>query len=134
MLTRILAVAVALLLAFVVHLYNRVEALRADLAGSEVEAMTRARASLADTMEGQGAEIRRMMTWLDGFYRSPDGLQRPEGLWIDGHPDFEGIAVWVFDVYLRQRYRGDTEEQARQAVENAIKQSEEWRVKHRAQM
>ena len=40
---------------------------------------------------------------LDGFYRAPEGLQRPNGLSISGGPDFLGIATWMFDVYLNER-------------------------------
>ena len=37
----------------------------------------------------------------------------------------------VFSVYLPQRLKGESEDQARKAVMDAIKQSEEWQVKHR---
>jgi hypothetical protein len=130
MLTRILAVATALLAALVVHQYNRIGDLRLQLAAAETNSTLQARALAADSIEGQGAEIQRAMAWLDEFYKSPEGLQRSEGLWIGGHPDFEGISVWVFDVYLRHRLHGEAEEQARQAVVDAIKQSDEWRTKH----
>ena len=131
MLTRILAVATALLAALVIHQYSRIGDFRLELADAQTSAAVRARASLVDSMEGQGPEMQRAMTWLNDFYKSPDGLQRPEGLWIGGHPDFEGLSVWVFDVYLRHRLKGEPEEQARQAVVDAIKQSDEWRTKHR---
>ena len=130
MLTRILAVATALLAALVIQQYNRIGELRLEVAAAQTRALEKARASVADSMQGQGAEMQREMMWLHEFYKSPDGLQRPEGLWIGGHPDFEGISFWVFDVYLRRRLRGESEEQARQAIVNAIKQSEEWRTKH----
>ena len=132
MLTRILAVATALLAALVVQQYNRIGQLRLEVAAAQTSALEKARASVADSMQDQGAEMQREMMWLHDFYKSPDGLQRPEGLWIGGHPDFEGIGAWVFDVYLRHRLRGESEEQARQAIVNAIKQSEEWRTKHPA--
>jgi hypothetical protein len=130
MLTRILAVATALMAALVVHQYNRIADLRLQLADAQTSAVLQARAMAADSMESQGSEIQRVMTWLNDFYKSPDGLQRPEGLWIHGHPDFEGISAWVFDVYLRHRLKGEPEEQARQTVVDAIKQSDEWRAKH----
>ena len=81
-------------------------------------------------MGGQGAEMARAIAWLDGFYRAPEGLQRPNGLWVADRPDFDGIANWVFDVYLRNRLQGRTETEARQVVENAIRRSPEWRTKH----
>ena len=131
MLTRSLAVATALLSALVLYEYNRIGHLRADLARAQARSVADARALAAASMEGQAPEIQRAMVWLHDFYRSPEGLRRPEGLWIEGHPDFEGLSAWVFEVYLRSRLKGLTEEQAREAIVNAIRQSDEWRAKHR---
>ena len=131
MLTRSLAVATALLSALVLYEYNRIGHLRADLARAQALSVADARALAAASMEGQAPEIQRAMVWLHDFYRSPEGLRRPEGLWLDGHPDFEGLSAWVFEVYLRSRLKGLTEEQAREAIANAIRQSDEWRAKHR---
>jgi hypothetical protein len=132
MLTRFLAVATALLAVLVIHQYTTIGELRGQVTAAETRATAQARSAVADSMEGQGPEIQRAMTWLNDFYKSPDGLQRPEGLWIHDHPDYEGLSVWIFDVYLRRRLKGDTEEQARQAIETTVKQSDEWRAKHRA--
>jgi hypothetical protein len=131
MLTRSLAVATALLSALVLYEYNRIGQLRAEVARAQARSVADARALTAKSMEGQGPEIHRVMVWLHDFYRSPEGLRRPDGLWIDGHPDFEGLSAWVFEVYLRSRLKGLTEEQAREAIVNAIRQSDEWRAKHR---
>lgn len=133
MLTRVLAVATALLAALVIHLYNQVGQLRTEVADAQTQAVQRARAITADSLEGQAAEIERVTKWLNDFYKAPDGLQRPEGLWIDGHPDFGGISAWVFEVYVRNRLKGLSEDQARQQVEKLIKESEEWRTKHPGQ-
>ena len=130
MLTRILAVATALLAALVIHQYNQIGQLRTEIADAHAQAIAQARHITADSMEGQGAEIKRVMSWLNGFYKSPDGLQRSEGLWINGAPDYEGIGYWMFEVYLRNRLKGMPEEQARQSIETAIKASDEWRTKH----
>jgi len=131
MLTRSLAVATALLAALVLYEYNRMGQLRTDLAHAQKRSVAESRTLVAASMEGQGPEIHRVMIWLNDFYRSPDGLQRPDGLWIDGHPDFEGLSAWVFEVYLRSRLKGLSEEEARQTVVDAIKRSDEWRAKHR---
>jgi len=131
MLTRNLAVATALLAALVLYEYKRIGQLREELAQGQARSVADARATVAGSMEGQGPEIGRVMLWLNDFYKSADGLQRSEGLWIDGHPDFEGLSAWVFEVYLRSRLRGLSEEQARQAVVDAIKRSDEWQAKHR---
>lgn len=130
MLTRILAVALAFLALLVVHQYNRLGEMQGQVNGAEQRAVAAARSVVADSLEGQDAEIQRTLEWLNGFYRSPDGLQRPEGLWIGDHPDFVGISAWVFDVYFKNRLRGMSEAEARKSVEDAIKQSDEWRVKH----
>jgi hypothetical protein len=130
MLTRVLAVATALLAALVIHLYNQVGQLRTQVTDAQTQAVQRARSITADSMEGQSAEIERVARWVNDFYKAPDGLQRPQGLWIDGHPDFAGIGAWVFEVYLRSRLKGLSEDQARLAIEKAIKQSDEWRTKH----
>lgn len=132
MLTRVLAVSTALLAVFVIHQYTTIGELRNQVTAAQTRAAEQARSAVADSMDGQGPEIQRAMTWLNDFYKSPDGLQRPEGLWIHDHPDYEGLSVWIFDVYLRRRLKGDTEEQARQAIEKTVKQSEEWRTKHRS--
>ena len=89
--------------------------------------------NIPDVADWLGAQIEdndHAMEWLHNFYKAEDGLQRPAGLWIDGHPDYTGISTWILGMYLGNRLRGQTEAQARQAVENAIRQSDEWRTKH----
>lgn len=132
MLTRVFGVATAVLAALVIHQYNQIGDLRAQVADTEKRAVVQARTITADSMDGTSQEVQRTMTWLNKFYKADDGLQRPEGLWIDGHPDFEGLGQWVFDIYLRDRLRGKTEDEARKTVEDQIKGSDEWRVKHKA--
>lgn len=131
MLTRNLAVATALLAALVLYQYKRTGQLRTDLVQAQTRSVAESRALVAASMEGQGPEIHRAMVWLNDFYKSPEGLQRPGGLWVGDHPDFEGLSAWVFEVYLRTRLKGFSEDQARQAVVDAIKRSDEWRAKHR---
>ncbi len=130
MLTRILAVTTAILAAFALTQFNTNGQLRDQIAQSEARAVTQARSLTADSMPGQSAEVQRVTKWLHEFYKSPEGLRRPEGLWIDGHPDYEGMGFWIFDVYVRRRLQGDTEEQARAAIETAIKDTQEWKAKH----
>jgi hypothetical protein len=92
--------------------------------------LAEARAAVAASMEGQGTEIEKVLVWLDDFYKSDAGLQRRQGLCTDGHPDFVGLSIWPFDIYLRNRLEGKTEEQARQAIVDQIKGSGEWQSKH----
>ncbi len=75
-------------------------------------------------------EFLQAMQRLDAFYRAPEGLQRTAGLSIDGAPDFEGIAAWIFDVYLNQRLAGRSVEAAWAEVVRNIEASDEWRSKH----
>jgi plasmid stabilization system protein ParE len=86
----------------------------------------------AESMAGRREELVRATTWLNDFYRSPEGLQRPDGLWLTDRrqPDIEAIAVWIFDVYQTARIEGKSEEESRRAVANAIRATHEWREKH----
>ncbi len=131
MATRILAVSTVLLAALLLHQYSTTSDLRAQVAAARTQAVAEARASVIESLAGRGPELQRAMAWLDTYYRSPEGLQRAQGLWIDNHPDYDAIGVWIFDVYLRHRLAGETEEQSRQAIAEAIQQTDEWRAKHR---
>ena len=75
-------------------------------------------------------ELFQTMQWLDEYYASPEGLGRPQGLSLNGKPDFEGIAAWLFDVYLNSRAAGLDSETSRQNVIHSIQQTDEWKTKH----
>jgi len=72
--------------------------------------------------------------WLHNYYMSPEGLQRPKGLWRDDTtppgPDFEGISAWYLDVYQRERMAGKSRTDARAAYVTQIRHSAEWQAKH----
>jgi hypothetical protein len=70
------------------------------------------------------------MERLHAFYMSRFGLHRPQGLSIDGRPDFNGIAQWIFDVYLPARASGFGADAAFDIVRASISRSEEWRQKN----
>lgn len=76
------------------------------------------------------ADLLLALERLHAFYMSRYGLQRPQGLSIDGRPDFLGIAQWIFDVYVPTRSAGVSPDLAFAHVRAAITQSSEWRVKH----
>jgi hypothetical protein len=76
------------------------------------------------------ADLLLAMERLHAFYMSRYGLQRPQGLSINGRPDFLGIAQWIFDVYLAARSGGFSAEGAFDIVIAAITQSDEWRQKN----
>jgi hypothetical protein len=81
------------------------------------------------TLPGR-AEMMLEGAWLHAYYQAPDGLQRANGLWIDGHPDWEGLGAWLFDVYLGARLAGASPADARARVVAQIQASGEWRNKH----
>ena len=56
--------------------------------------------------------------------------QRPNGLSINGAPDFLGIAAWIFDIYLTCRAAGRSPDAAWGDVEAWITQSAEWKARH----
>lgn len=70
------------------------------------------------------------MERLHAFYMSRMGLQRPQGLSIEGRPDFLGIAQWIFDIYLAARSGGFSTEGAFDIVVASITRTEEWRQKN----
>ncbi len=70
------------------------------------------------------------MERLHAFYMSRMGLNRPQGLSIDGRPDFLGIAQWIFDIYLPARSAGFSTEGAFDIVVATITRSDEWRQKN----
>jgi hypothetical protein len=70
------------------------------------------------------------LVWLDGYYASPDGLQRPNGLSLNGKPDFEGVAAWYLDVYQRERMAMKSRAEARAAYVSQIRRTAEWQARH----
>jgi hypothetical protein len=70
------------------------------------------------------------MERLDAFYYSRLGLARSAGLSINGRPDFQGIATWIFDIYLGARSAGLSPDMSFGAVVTDITQSDEWKAKH----
>jgi hypothetical protein len=76
-------------------------------------------------------EMTDTLEWLDGYYASSDGLQRPDGLVTNGRIDFNAVSHWLFRHYLDARSRGATPQMARASVEHAIRATPEWQKKHR---
>lgn len=83
-------------------------------------------------MSIDAAEILEAMQWLDGYYRSADGLSRPNGVSRDGKPDFEAIAAWIFDVFLNSRLSSLDVETSKTNIVHAIQQSNEWWNSHQS--
>ena len=127
----ILALVVLVLLGQAAWQAMRISALSAELDQSQRALETRVESLAAEKLKFRREEMAAIVAWLDEFYRSKEGLQRPGGLvTAAGRPDGEAIGVWVLDVYLKARIEGATEEDARQQVMDNIKGTDEWRKKH----
>jgi hypothetical protein len=83
------------------------------------------------TLPFDRSEFLRTLLRLDIFYKSWNGLQRPDGLSKDGQPDFRGIAAWVFGDYLNRRTSGSSPEESWDAMVSEIQRSDEWRLQKR---
>ena len=123
----ILAIAVLVLLGQIAWQEMRIGGLKADLQQAQRSLESGVERMAADRIKNlKREELAAMVQWLDDFYRSPEGLQRPNGLWRgDNKPDGEAIGVWVLDVYLQARMAGKSDAEARQAVMEQIKSTDE---------
>ncbi len=130
--TTLLAIVIVILLAQATWQEVRVHALRSQLEQSRRRFDEEVAMAAAGRLKAHRAEMVQTQEWLHHFYASPEGLQRPTGLWRDDRqqPDFEAISTWVFDVYLTARVSGASEDDARHAVEAAIRDSDEWKRVH----
>jgi hypothetical protein len=128
----LLAVAVLALLGQAAWQAMHTSALRAQLAEAQRDLDTRVERMAAEKLKARREEMVAAVQWLDDFYRAPEGLQRPNGLWRAdlNRTDAEAIGVWVLDVYLQSRIGGASDAEARTAIEDAIRGSDEWRAKH----
>lgn len=111
-------------------LRSEVERNRIDPREQERRVDQRARKLVVDAVRDRRHDMIAAGQWLHSFYQSDEGLKRPEGLWIDKHPDFEAIGAWLFDVYLADRLAGADDAEARKKVVDGIRQSDEWKQKH----
>ena len=128
----ILGLVILLLLVFVAWQAIRIGGLQADLEQSR-RTLDQGVSKLAlEKLQGRRVEMVEAAKWLEQFYRSPEGLQRPDGLWRADvrETDVEAIGVWILDVYLNERVSGKTDAEARQKVVDAIRATDEWRKKH----
>lgn len=129
----VLAIAVLVLLGVMAWQGMRISGMTADLQQAQRTLDTAVERMAAERIKNlRREEMVAMVQWLDDFYRSTEGLQRPTGLWRAdlNKPDAEAIGVWVLDVYLQARLEGKSDADARQAVVDQIKSTDEWRQKH----
>ncbi len=131
-LAAVLAIAILLLLGLAAWQELRITSLEADLEQSRRELNTRAAQLANEKLQLHRAEMVGAVAFVDELYRSPDGLMRPDGLYISDAKriDAEAVGTWVLDVYLQARIAGKSDAEARQSITDAIKGSDEWRRKH----
>jgi hypothetical protein len=124
--TRLFACLTLCLAFLAAHQYRSLERLRAEL----VQRQSDNRRFLARELNGMRDDFTRTGLWLHEFYKSSEGLERPEGMWLGDRPDFEAISTWLVEVYLPARLTGASEEAARGRIVEEIRASAEWRAKH----
>jgi hypothetical protein len=133
MMNTVLAIAVLVLLGQIAWQQMRISGLKADLQQSQRSLESGVERMATDRIKNlRREEMASMVQWLDDFYRSKEGLQRPGGLWRAdvNKPDGEAIGVWILDVYLQARLAGKSDAEGRQMVMDQIKSTDEWRQKH----
>jgi hypothetical protein len=110
----------------------RISGLKAEVDQARRELNTRVERMALEKLQERREDLVAAVAFVDDFYRSPEGLQRPEGLWQAEAKkvDAEAIGTWVLDVYLKARIAGATDAEARQTIADNIKGSDEWRRKH----
>ena len=128
----LLAIVILVLLGQAAWQAMQISSLKAELEQSQRALEGRVESLAAEKLKFRREEMVSIVQWLDEFYRSQDGLQRPGGLVnaSTNRTDGEAIGVWVLDVYLKARIEGASEEEARQQVAGQIKGTDEWRLKH----
>ena len=129
-----LAIVILVMLVQMAWQQMRISGLKADLEQSQRELTTRVERLAMDKLQSHRAEMVGVVAFVDDLYRSPDGLQRPDGLYIPDakRVDAEAIGTWILDVYMQARIAGKSDPEARQAIADAVKGSDEWRRKHPA--
>lgn len=129
----LLAIVALILLGVIAWQAMRISGLNANLQQAQRTLDTAVERMAVERVKNlRREEMVATVQWLDEFYRAPEGLQRPDGLWrADARRvDSEAIGVWVLDVYLQSRLAGKSDADARQAIVDQIKTTDEWRQKH----
>ncbi|HWI20468.1 MAG TPA: hypothetical protein VNT81_22085 [Vicinamibacterales bacterium] len=131
----LLALAILVLLGQVAWQEIRISGLKAEVAQARRDLDTRVEKMANEKVQGNRQELVAAVAFVDELYRSPEGLQRPGGLYNPDarQVDAEAIGTWILDVYMQARIAGRSDAEARQAIADAIKGSDEWRRKHASQ-
>jgi hypothetical protein len=128
----LLAIVIVILLGQIAYQEMRISTLKADLQQSRRDLETRVEKMAMDKVQSHREELVAAVGYVDDLYRSTDGLQRAGGLYNleTKKIDAEAVGTWVLDVYMKARIEGKSDAEARQAIADAIKGSDEWRRKH----
>ena len=132
LLTTILVVVVVILIGQVYWQQRRIQQLQFSMEFQQRQFDEQTGKLAAEKLKGYRADVMQAAQWLHQYYASDEGLRRADGLWRSDQkqPDFEALGAWIFDVYLNERVLGKTDEEARQAIRDAIRASDEWRKVH----
>ena len=127
-----LAIVILILLGQIAYQEMRISGLKADIDQARRNLQTQVEKLALEKMQTRREDLVGVVAFVDDLYRSNDGLQRPGGLYNPdaNRVDAEAIGTWVLDVYMKARIEGKTDAEARQAIADAVKGSDEWRRKH----
>lgn len=127
-----LAIALLIVLVQVAWQEMRISSLKAEIDQSKRELTTEVAKLATEKIQSRRQDLVAAVAFVDDLYRSPDGLQRPGGLYMSDEKkvDAEAIGTWVLDVYMKARIDGKSDADARQSIADAIKGSDEWHRKH----
>lgn len=128
----VLALALLIVLMQLVWQEMRISSLKAENDQSKRELTTEVEKLATAPIHSHREDVVAAVAFVDDLYRSPDGLQRPGGLYLPdaNKVDAEAIGTWILDVYMQARIDGKSDAEARQSIADAIKGSDEWRRKH----
>jgi len=128
----LLALAILILIGQITWQELRLSGLKSEVASAKRELETQVERMANAKVQGHREELVAAVAFVDDLYRSPEGLQRPGGLYNPEarQVDAEAIGTWILDVYMQARIAGKSDAEARQSIADAIKGSDEWRRKH----
>jgi hypothetical protein len=131
-LTTILLIVGVVLIGQVYWQNRRIAQLQSSMEFQQRQFETQVGKLAAEKLKNQRGSVLQAAQWLHDYYKSDEGLRRPDGLWRadQKQPDFEALGAWIFDVYLNARVEGKSDEEARKLITDAIQGSDEWRRVH----